>query len=180
MCTMNEQTTTTTSSTKPNGQKLPKGDANPGSRAARQIRAAEFDAMKARVAELEAENQKLRNPPEELDEQSGVVNAARMRKIVAQNAIDDRGPTERTLREWLHRSPKDFFASLDDRERTERNDVDLAAENERLRKQVDDLEYSAGPDLGAERARDTIERCLMQFSDQNAGKCKTCGRGPSD
>lgn len=163
------------------GKPFKTGNANPGSRAARQVRAKELETLKARVAELESENHKLRNPPAELDAQASVINAARMRKIVSQNPIDDRGPTERTLREWLGRSPKDYFSALEDRERTERGDVDLKAENEKLKGRLAKHEGEApGKDEGSERALALIRRCLKRSADQNAGRCEKCGRGPRD
>lgn len=88
---------------------MPKGDANPASRAALLIRKAQLEAAQARVKELE-EEKALWDAPK--DKGGGEVTAKRMKKVLGQLPAQDVGPTEKELRKWLERSSGEYIKRM--------------------------------------------------------------------
>jgi hypothetical protein len=173
---------TTTEPTSPTRNKLPTGDANPNSKAARLIRNAEFEELRADRDRLKARLDAIEAAEGDVDEQGGVLNAARMRKVLGQRLEADRGPTEKELREMLVKSPKDFIAAMEDRERAESDVAELREKVKALEVENDSLRPKpAGPDKGTAKAREVIENLLERFEAEKEAKriaqCPTCGRG---
>lgn len=168
---------TTNDTPAPTKNKLPTGDANPNSKASRLIRNAEFEELRADRDRLQRELNAIRDAETDKDEQGGTLNATRMRKILGQRPELDRGPLEKTLRDWLLKTPKDFISTLEDRERTERGDADVRAENARLKDEVQKLTAKYAPpekDEGTENALALIERCLKDAIKTPDATCPKC------
>lgn len=95
---------------RPGGRPMPKGDMNPGSRAALLIRKAQVEAAKAEVVDLRARLEAIENAVP--DAGGGKVTAARMEKVLGQVPEKDVGPTEKELRKWLERSSGEYIKRM--------------------------------------------------------------------
>jgi cell division protein FtsB len=169
---------TTTVQRADHATRLKSGPANPASRSSRMIRKAELDQLREERDALQTRLDAIETAKGDLDAQGGILNAARMRKVIGQRPEADCGPLERTLREWLQKSPKDFIGAMEERERGERGVAAMEAENARLRDEVKALNEKYAPptgrDEGSERARAVLDRLLADFSETQKETCPKC------
>src|SRR4051812_6115035 len=99
------------------GSKPPSGVANPGTTANRILRKAPFAAIAARA---EAAEEKLRLiEVEAADRDDGMLTSEKMKRVAGQQPSQDRGPTERRLREWIERDYSGYIRELEKREAAE-------------------------------------------------------------
>ncbi len=141
------------------GIPLPKGEANPGSRAARQIRAAEFKALEDRCRELEARLEAIKNADPDPDADT---SPRTMRKVLGQQPAADTLGAESVLREWLAKDPKGFIAAIEEKEEKLAGFNTAAARIKELEAENAALKgtSASGPDEGSAAALELIERCL--------------------
>lgn len=93
----------------------------------------------------------------------GEITAAKMKKVLGQEACLDRGPTEAILRGWLNEGVSKYEARM--RQLVEEESGAAARERELqdLKAEVAELRKAASPagvDAGAARARDVIGKIL--------------------
>lgn len=131
----------------------------------------ELVALRKRVAEYEV--QEAARLVAAADD--GVVTAAKMRKVMGQDAVMDSGPTERRLREWLDRGIEKFDARVRELEAEEAGIEGMRVANAVQKKRIAELEgevdasvkrlremEGTGEDHGSAKAREMIVRILTE------------------